>query len=373
MPGRRLKVVMACPGVGRERRGFETFAEELFRAFRDDERLDVRLAKSAGPWGPGHVRVPSLARRTRPARIAGRIVRRGDLWAEQASFSAFLAPRLLSLRPDVVYMSEWAPAVWLGRWRDVARLRFGVLLSNGGSYMAPYDRFDHVQQLTELHRADALAAGEPPERHTVVPYGFSIPRKLPAPAERERLRARLSLPRDRPIVVSVGALDTTIKRHDVVVRAVSCTRGRPFLVLLGQRGPETPQLEALTASLLDPTDYLIATAEPEDVSAYDAAADVFVLASLREGMGRAAVEACAAGLPCIVHDHPVMREVLGGAGRYVDATDVDAIAVALDDELERSGDPERAEDRRRAMFERYDWSSLRDRYVELCQRGARRS
>ena len=370
MASRRLRVLIACPGVGRERRGFETFADELFQAFRDDERLQVELAKSAAPWRPGDIRVPSLARGGRAARAAGRVVRRHGLWAEQASFSGVLAPRLLSLRPDVVYLSEWAPGVWLSRWRRFARLRFRVLLSNGGSYMPPFDAFDHVQQLTKLHYDAALAGGEPPERHTLLPYGFTIPERVATPDEKARLREQLSLPQDRSIAIAVGSLDVTIKRHDQVVRAAARTQARPFVVLLGQRGPETPQLESLTASVLEPPDYLIASAEPDAVDGYLRAADVFVLASPREGMGRAPVEAAGVGLPCIVNDHPVLREVLGSAARYVDTEDVDAVAAALDAELAEPGGHERADERRRTMHERYDWSSLRDRYVELLERAA---
>ena len=328
------------------------------------------LARSAGPIEPGHLRVPSAGRRGHAARIVGRALGRDGLWAEQASFSAVLAARLPILRPHVVYVSEWPVGVWIGRWRNLSRLRFRVLLSNGASYMPPFDGFDHVQQLTKPHLDAALAGGEPPERHSLVPYGFSIPDRVATAGEKARLRERLSLPRDRPVAIAVGSLDVTVKRHDQVVRAVARSRARPFVVLLGQRGPETAQLESLTASLLDPADYLVASAEPDAVHAYLAAAHVFVLASPREGMGRAPVEAAAAGLPCIVNDHPVLREVLGGAARYVDTANVDAIAAALDAELADPGGPERAEERRRTMHERYDWSSLRDRYVEMLRRAA---
>ena len=366
----RLKVVIACPGLGHERRGFETFADECFRALHGDERLELELAKGGGPRRPREVRIPNAPRGSRAAKRVGRGLHRDAYWLEQATFTAALAPRLLAVRPDVVYLSEWATGVWLGRWRDLARLRFRVLLSNGGSYMPPFDGFDHVQQLTKPHFDAALAGGEPPERHSLVPYGFSIPDRVATPDEKARLRKQLSLPPDRSIAIAVGSLDVTLKRHDQVVRAAARTRARPFVILLGQRGLETPQLESLTASLLDPTDYLVASAEPEAVHDYLAAADVFVLASPREGMGRAPVEAAAAGLPCIVNDHPVLREVLGGVARYVDTADADAIAAALDAELADPGGPERAEERRRTMHERYDWSSLLDRYVEMLERAA---
>ena len=47
-----------------------------------------------------------------------------------------------------------------------------------------------------------------------------------------------------------------------------------------------------------------------------AAADVFAFPSVREGFGLAAMEALAAGVPLVVRDLPVLREVFGAAARF---------------------------------------------------------
>src|SRR5205085_2698803 len=93
---------------------------------------------------------------------------------------------------------------------------------------------------------------------------------------------------------------------------------------------------------------------------------------LREGFGRVFVEACGSGLPVIVNDFAVAREVLGEWGIFTDMTSTAAVAQALDTILTTLPEQRaKADERRRAMFERYDWSSLGDRYVDLFQRVAR--
>lgn len=43
-----MKVAIACSGLGRLRRGFETFAEDLFRHLRSDGENDVVLFEGDG-------------------------------------------------------------------------------------------------------------------------------------------------------------------------------------------------------------------------------------------------------------------------------------------------------------------------------------
>ncbi|MFD8134199.1 glycosyltransferase [Streptomyces mirabilis] len=70
-----------------------------------------------------------------------------------------------------------------------------------------------------------------------------------------------------------------------------------------------------------------------------AAADVFAFPSLTEGFGLAAMEALAAGVPLVVRDLPVLREVFGPAARFADTPE--ALATTLAHAL-TSDDPVRA-------------------------------
>ncbi|MFC9635404.1 glycosyltransferase [Streptomyces mirabilis] len=59
-----------------------------------------------------------------------------------------------------------------------------------------------------------------------------------------------------------------------------------------------------------------------------AAADVCAFPFLKEGCGLAAMEALAAGVPLVVRDLPVLREVFGPAARFADTPEALATAPA---------------------------------------------
>jgi glycosyltransferase involved in cell wall biosynthesis len=65
----------------------------------------------------------------------------------------------------------------------------------------------------------------------------------------------------------------------------------------------------------------------EEVPPIVACADVFALPSVKEGFGLAALEALAAGVPVVLRDLPVFREVFGDAVRY--AQDPSSLAAAM--------------------------------------------
>jgi glycosyltransferase involved in cell wall biosynthesis len=70
----------------------------------------------------------------------------------------------------------------------------------------------------------------------------------------------------------------------------------------------------------------------DDLPTLVATADVFAFPSTREGFGLAALEALAAGVPTVVSDLPVLREVFGATVRYGVGPFglADALCVALD-------------------------------------------
>ncbi len=99
-----------------------------------------------------------------------------------------------------------------------------------------------------------------------------------------------------------------------------------------------------------------------------AGASVFAYPSLYEGFGFPPLEAMSAGVPVVASNAGSLPEVLGGAARLVDPTDVDGLAAALTDLTDP--DPEsaaRAEaiSRGTAQIRHYRWSTTVDRLVEL--------
>jgi len=186
------------------------------------------------------------------------------------------------------------------------------------------------------------------------------------PPERVTLRDELRLgPRDR-LVVSVGNL-YPVKGHRHLVDAVArLDRRHPTLhVAIAGRG-ELEEALALRAIDHGLTDRIHLLGLRSDIAAILAAADVFVLPSLSEGLPLALLEAMFAGRPIIASDVGEVAVALGygEAGVLVEAGNPRALATALDAML---SDPNQARQlgaraARRAAAE-YDVSRMVHRYV----------
>jgi glycosyltransferase involved in cell wall biosynthesis len=367
-----IRAVIACPGLGVVNRGYESFARECFDALVGDRRLDLHLVKGGGSNGPREQAIWLLDRRQPLSRLLGRAMRRSGYYVEQISFVASLAPYLARLRPDVVLFSDVNLRTPLWHWRQLSRLRYRLLLSNGGPVGPPFPRCEHVHQVLPWAVEEAVQAGLPRERQTFVPYGFAIPDRLaPLPeSERQAVRNRLGLPLNSRVLLSVGALNASHKRMDHVIQEVAMLSppSRPYLVLLGHAENETPGLLELGRRLLGPEGFWAGTVPPTLVAEYYWAADAFVLASLAEGFGRVYVEALSAGLPCLAHDYPAARFALAEHGRFADLRVPGSLANLI-----RTLTPATETERQafhRSAYERFSWARLQDDYVSMIQRCA---
>lgn len=370
MTEHRLHVVLACAGLDHARRGFESFARECFEALRDQPGLRLELLKGSGPTGPAEARAPLLRRDRLPARVLARALRTHPFRVEHTAFALGLLPLLARRRPDLVYLSEWDTAKALALARRPTGLNFRLLLSNGTFMASGFEHLDHVQELTPAGLEWVIERGADPRRHSVLPLGFRVAAApaLISAADRAALRARLGLPAAGEIVISVAALNRTHKRLDYLIEELAALPApRPFLLLVGQPDGETASIRALAHRALDPGRFALRTVPAAEVTALLRASDHFVLSSIVEAQGRALIEAAAEGLPCLAHDGPVTRYAVGDAGLYADLhrpgalTELLRHALAEDETARRA----RALAGHRHVFERFSWTRLAPRYVEL--------
>lgn len=365
-----VRVFLPCTGLGRQRRGFETFTAECATALAGDPRVELRVF-AGGPAAGVDARVLwNTPRDSRAATWLSTLHRRGPYYSEQFTFFLSLLPALLSQDPDVVYFADLNLGNLCWHVRRLARRRYRLLYYNGGLTTMPFTRSDLVQQLTPEGLAEATRRGEDPARQVVLPHGVRIAPTLP-PRILGAERARLDLPADRPVVLGVGLLDREVKRMDLLIREVaSLPHPRPFLCLLGAESPETPGLHDLARAELGADGVLMRTVPHELVGDYYRAADVFALASMREGFGLAYVEAMAHGLTVVAHDTPVTRYLMGEHGRLVDFTTAGSAAQAIAHAIAMPAmDADRAA-RHAWARERFGWDSLRESYVAMLVKAA---
>ena len=372
-PPRPVRVFLPCTGLGRQRRGFETFTLECADALRGDPRIELTVFSGGPTPGVPARRRWNLRRDGTLSSLVGALVRRDPYFVEQASFFLSFLPALVLGRPDVVYVADLNLGNLCWHWRRVSGQRFKLLYYNGGLTTRPFTRADMIQQLTPAGLDEAVARGEAPERQTTLAHGVRVPDALPTRITGDARRA-LGLPADRPVVLAVGMLDTTIKRTDYLVREVAALPApRPVLALLGADGPDAATVRTLARQLLGDDGFIARAVPHDDVAAYYRAADVFALASLREGFGLAYVEALAHGLPIVAHDTSVTRHLLGDFATLTDISRSGTLARALASALATpSSDDERAA-RHASARARFGWDALREDYVQLLLRVAERA
>lgn len=361
-------MLLVCSGLEHARRGFESFARECFDALSQEPGVRIELVKGSGPSAPGERAIPTLRRDEVVARTIGRALKIRSFRLEALAFAFTLQPVLLARQPDVVYLSEWDTARALSLMRSVTGQHFKLVLSNGTLAAEGFDHLDCVQELTPAAREYVLARGDDPRRHVMLPLGFHIEPelKVPSRAERDALRERFGLPLDRRIVVSVAALNRYHKRLDYLIEEVgSLPEPRPFLLLLGQPDEETADLRSLAHELLGDAHHSIRTVPAGEVADHCRASDIFVLASVYEGLPRALIEASALGLPCLTHAYPVTEFALGPHGYGADFTKRGALGALISRMSEQHLEPKLATDRHRYAYEHFSWDRLGPGYVEL--------
>ena len=368
---RRL-VFLPCTGLGRINRGYETWANSCFQTLRDEPDIDIYLYKGGGPSAKKEITVPNLPRRTSLAERLAEVFKKDGYFVEQFTFFFFFLPHVLAKRPDIIFFSDFFLGTFLWNFRErigkKLGLKYKLVFCNGAPNGPPFTRCDLVQQLLPYFLKQALDAGEPPEKHFLLPYGLKIDADvILSDEEKLALRRKLGVPTDKKIIVSVGGVQASHKRMDYLISEFApLPKEEYFLVIVGQYGPETEQIREMAQRLL-PGRHLITTAHFNDVWQYYAMADIFVLCSLMEGFGLVYIEALRAGLPVLAHDFPVSREVVQTEGIFADFTKPGELTKLIESVSHDATafSPQAAQRRRDFVRNTYSWSVLKKRYLEM--------
>lgn len=218
---------------------------------------------------------------------------------------------------------------------------------------------DGLLAVSDAMRDDMIAMGMPADRIQCIVTGVDLDRF----ALRDRAEAKAALGVTGPLVVSVGAL-IPLKGHDIVIDAVA---SMPDVALwIAGEGPHRPALERRIADAgLGDRVRLLGSVPHAELPTILAAADAMALASEREGLANAWLEALASGTPVVIPDVGGARQVVRGpAAGTLAARTPPAFASALAALL---ADPPPAE-AVRAMAEPFTWAANSARLHASLQR-----
>ncbi len=191
---------------------------------------------------------------------------------------------------------------------------------------------DCIICLTDAERQDHLRLGVgSPEKFEIVPSGIELERFRAVREPAAQRRGLLGFSRRGPMVGCVARL-VAVKGVEFLLEAVPKIRAavpEVTVVFVGD-GPLRGQLES-RAQALGLDGGVVFLGLRDDVAELLPLFDVVVLPSLNEGMGRAAVEAMAAGRPVVGARVSGLRDVIDHevSGLLVPPADAPAIADAV--------------------------------------------
>lgn len=192
--------------------------------------------------------------------------------------------------------------------------------------LAAADQAAGMLAVSEALKRDMVAIGMTGDRITVHYTGLDHTRFRPLPRAEARAASAAFVPTDGMLLLTVGNLVDHKGQH-LVIEALSQLPGAR-LVLAG-KGPEEARLHAL-ASQFGLTDrvHFAGSVKPDQLAVLLSAADIMVLASEREGLANAWVEALACGTPLVITDAGGAREVVrdASAGQIVERSAAGIVA-----------------------------------------------
>ncbi|MFM9437459.1 sugar transferase (PEP-CTERM/EpsH1 system associated) [Janthinobacterium sp. CG_23.3] len=250
-----------------------------------------------------------------------------------------LARLFRETRPDVVHTRN-AEAFFYGfLGAKLAGVNCIVHSEHGRAFTDRAIRFHlqrwwtaHIQAVfavsAQLKRELVAHIGMPAQRIQVLRNGVDLERFCAGAGAggRAALRRQLGLGDADLLVGSVGRL-VAVKNHALLLTALAALARRDWVAVLVGEGPARAALEELARSLGIAGRVRFA-GQRDDVAAWLAAMDVYVLSSTNEGVSNTLLEAMASGLACVASDIGGNPELIADARHGCLFASGDAAALA---------------------------------------------
>ncbi len=233
----------------------------------------------------------------------------------------------------------------------------------------PFHRHVYATYLKRLRDADLVITismatamdvtaqlGIPYERMRVVPLG------LPAAPPPDGATP------NAPYVLYANSIEPHKNPH-IAVDAVAASNHDTHLVMCGlwsRRRREALERHVVERGMADRV-HLLGYVPADHLAALRRDAAAVIVPSLFEGFGLPVLEALAVGTPVVASDIPALREAGGAVATYVEPTDVEEWAAAIDDEIDN---PDRRSEVAEAGAEHvapFTWTRTAELTVEAWQ------
>ncbi|MEX2175668.1 MAG: glycosyltransferase family 4 protein [Pirellulaceae bacterium] len=336
-------IAIASSGLGHVARGIEAWAHDLGQALAE-RGLPVIVCKGGGEPQADYERVVRCWTRESPQakntlarlpRFLGWRLGMGNGYGvEQATYAWNLIKVLRKERVGLLHVQDPQVALYVQRARRLGWLKTKTILAHGTEEPLDFQRkITYLQHLAPWHLEESRAAGVWKPTWTAIPN--FIDTSLFRPGQSPELRRELDIPPNALVVLVAAAIKRNHKRVDYLLdEFAALLQRRPdlpiYLVIAGGWEPETDELVAEGKRRLgDRVRFLVRFPRSRMPDLYRAA-DLFVLGSLKEMMPIALLEGAASGLPCLVHEHPVMAWMVGPGGKTIDMAASGALACELE-------------------------------------------
>jgi glycosyltransferase involved in cell wall biosynthesis len=336
-----VNITIASSGLGHVSRGIEAWAADLGRALTERGQ-NVTLCKGGGEveapfdrvipcWRRGDKRTERLLRLL--PRGAWRLGLGSGYQIEQTTFALNLLRHLRKERVDILHVQDPQVALIAQRARQLGIVKTRTILAHGTEEPLTYQRkITYLQHLAPWHLEESRTAGVWKPTWTAIPNFINT--ETFHPGDAAGLRAELNIPSNALVVLTAAAIKRHHKRIDYLLdEFAALRRDNPdaplWLVVAGGWESDTDELVTQGQSRLgDRVRFLVRFPHSRMPELYRVA-DVFVLCSLKEMMPIALLEATASGLPCLVHNHPVVRWMIGEGGEAIDMAASGNLAASL--------------------------------------------
>lgn len=340
-----MKIAIAASGLGHVYRGMEGWSEDLAKAL-SRKRVDVTLFRGAGPRTAAYDRVLSTPKRNSViakiiAKMTAKVAWRIGLGSPHGVESFLFGLRLLwHVRKgyDLVHIKQGSLALLMQRAKKLGLVTPPVVLSNGQIANQDFlSLFDYVQHLTicrENPCCDENTLGELPQNRFIIPN--FVDTELFSPQDQITCRAKLGLPQNAIIVLTVGAIKKYHKRMDYFIEESSIvaknTENIPLhFTIAGAQDPETNDIVGLGRKRLGDKLTVLLDVPRNRMPEVYGAADVFVLCSLSEAFGTVFIEAMSCQIPVVAHTHRSFDWIVQDGGILTDMRKRGSLARVLED------------------------------------------